>query len=204
MPQEALRRMRELLQLQAGSAVTDSSHNEVGRRYLDSLHTVSLVLLRHADDAWEARVTSLVLRPSPEQIRQCAEDVRAAAAELGLSVEPKGGTGAGPTQGVTAKVSAPPPGAGPVSLEQAEAIAVEWVNAGRPADGQVDAGVYEFELGYIVYPVDPPQTEVGTARGIIKKSTGELSVWPSLSLEMVAELYREKARSAASGVPSDD
>jgi hypothetical protein len=115
-----------------------------------------------------------------------------------------GGRGAGATQGVTPKVPAPPPGAGPGSLEQAEAIAVEWVNAGRPEDGQVGVGVYEFELGYIVYPVAPPETEIGTARGIINKSTGELSVWPSLSLEMVAELYREKVRSAASGVPSDD
>jgi hypothetical protein len=218
MPQDTLQRMRDLLRLEAADAGANAPRDEVGRRYLDDLHTVFLVLLRRADDAWEAQVTSLLAPASHALVQQCTEDVRAAAAELGLAVggegasaAPEAEAAAGPeteakTEAVSSenaapapaqKVTAPPPGAGPVSLEQAEAIAVEWVNAGRPDDAQVTAGVYEFELGYIVYPKNAPRTEIGTARGIIDKETGECSVWPSLSLEMVADLYRERARKTA-------
>jgi hypothetical protein len=203
MPQDKLQRIRELLRLETADTGANAPRDEVGRRYLDDLHTAFLVLLRRADDAWEAQVTSLLAPASRALVQQCTEDVRAAAAELALAVQGEGDSdteteaGTPAPQGAAPKVTAPPPGTGPVSLEQAEAIAAEWINAGRPDDGQVGAGVYEFELGYIVYPVGAPSTEIGTARGIIDKQTGECSVWPSLSLEMVADLYRNRGRKPA-------
>jgi hypothetical protein len=213
LPDAQLARLHELLSLESNGRTVVSSGDEVARRFLDDFHTVALILRRHGDDGWELLVTSLALPPSERTLEQCRADIRAAVADLGLAVEASDepAPDASAAQdvddmedvddtvdderpaGVRPRVPAPPPGAGPVSLEQAEAIAAEWINAGRPADGQVGAGVYEFELGYIVYPVGAPETEVGTARGVINKRTGELSVWPSLSLKMVADMYREMA-----------
>jgi hypothetical protein len=214
LPDSALPRLRELLGLEAPENAAQGPETELGHRYLDALHTVALSLLRHADGTAELRVTSLLMPPQAQTLEQCRADILSAARELGLSVEPEAGADVGGHGGFAdvddgrpvaarRRVPAPPPGAGPVSLEQAEAIAAEWINAGRPDDGQVGAGVYEFELGYIVYPVGAPRTEIGTARGVINKRTGELSVWPSLALETVAELYRAKVRSATAGALHD-
>jgi hypothetical protein len=37
-----------------------------------------------------------------------------------------------------------------------------------------------------------------TARGVIDKATGELSVWPTLDLDVVADMYRRRRRAAGS------
>lgn len=91
----------------------------------------------------------------------------------------------------------PPPslGAGPVTPQMAQAIADAWAGP----DGS-RGGVYEFDLGYVVYsrtpagPVDTtrPPSSLGAGRGVIDKATGELSVWPTLPFDQVAALYREQ------------
>jgi hypothetical protein len=210
LPDAQLARLHELLSLESSGEEAPAFGAEIARRFLDDFHTVALTLWRYTADEWELRVTSLAMPPSEQILEGCLAEIRAAAAELNLSEESAAPVldataqdawdpddadayGDGRPQGVRPRVPAPPPGVGPVSLEQAEAIAVEWINAGRPEDEQVGANVYEFELGYIVYPVGAPSTEIGTARGVINKRTGELSVWPSLSLETVASMYREMA-----------
>lgn len=100
---------------------------------------------------------------------------------------------------------APPPGAGPVDPAAAQAVADAWINAGLDPRQWVRAVVHEFDLGYLVYRPAPrhtdtarPPTDVGTGRGIIDKATGEISMWPSLPIDVVIDMYqRSKAGPAA-------
>lgn len=81
---------------------------------------------------------------------------------------------------------------GPVTRDQAQAIADQWSPTGR-------AVLYEFDLGYVVFDVSPepedptrPPPNLGGGRGVIDKETGELSVWPSMPAEVVAQMYRAR------------
>ncbi len=81
---------------------------------------------------------------------------------------------------------------GPITLDEARRIARQWVTAdGSAPDAEV--GVREFGAGYVVWRVDEP--EVGAGRGVIDKETGELSVWPSIPVEAVAERYAARRES---------
>jgi uncharacterized protein (DUF952 family) len=81
-----------------------------------------------------------------------------------------------------------------ITIEQAQAIAERWLTG----DGATRAGVYEFDHGYVVYPRGPrpeasdesPPARIGTARGVIDKLSGDLSMWPCVPPEAVADLYR--------------
>jgi hypothetical protein len=84
----------------------------------------------------------------------------------------------------------------PIVVTPDEAIrrAREWVaGSGAPAG---DIGIYEFDLGYVVWPSQPshdhdrPPHTVGGARAVIDKATGELTVWPMLPPSSIAEQYR--------------
>ncbi|HEV2633968.1 MAG TPA: hypothetical protein VGX23_02405 [Actinocrinis sp.] len=89
---------------------------------------------------------------------------------------------------------APRPGSGPVNAAAAQAIGDEWVNSSGFSAGRIRAGIWEFDRGYIVYPRLSPQDaqlNVGSARGVIDRATGRLSLWPSYPFPMVAQMYRE-------------
>jgi hypothetical protein len=99
---------------------------------------------------------------------------------------------------------APRPGAGPVDIYQAQAIADEWMGratSGKPGRG----GVYEFDEGFVVYPLVPATKETpagestprrprsrraGGGVGVIDRRTGRLSLWPNLPHRQVADMYR--------------
>ena len=95
---------------------------------------------------------------------------------------------------------APPPGAGPVSLEQARVIGDKWVNGTAAPERRRRTGIYEFDLGYIVYEFRPARTNssarppqnVGDGRRVIDRETGEVSVWPSLPFNSIVQMYRQK------------
>lgn len=85
-----------------------------------------------------------------------------------------------------------------ITREEAMQKADAWLNAGKSAEERREVGVYEFEHGYVVWPVEPRRdpTElpmnVGGGRGVIDKETGELSYWPSISADMIAQEYSAK------------
>ncbi|WP_280235526.1 hypothetical protein [Nocardia cyriacigeorgica] len=99
---------------------------------------------------------------------------------------------------------APRPGSGPVDIYQAQAIADEWMGRGNNPHNPIRGGVYEFDLGFVVYPLAPivrddsasgskprpRSSRVGSGVGVIDRHTGELSLWPNLPHGKVAEMYR--------------
>jgi hypothetical protein len=95
-----------------------------------------------------------------------------------------------------------------VTREEAVQRARDWVaEAGRPAD-DIDFEVFEFDEGYVVWPVQPagrpgalPET-LGGARVVVDRDTGELSTWPMLPTPVIAERYREQRR-AQDRFPAD-
>lgn len=87
-----------------------------------------------------------------------------------------------------------------VTPEQATELARPWALASLPASGG-EVGLYEFDLGYVAWPLPPPApprdgppATIGAPRAVIDKETGELSIWPSLSAQAVAERYRVDRR----------
>jgi hypothetical protein len=95
-----------------------------------------------------------------------------------------------------------------ISRQQALDLARPWALSSLPASGG-EVGLFEFDLGYVAWPVPPPSVErtgppltVGAPRAVIDKETGELSVWPSLSAPAVAERYRAD-RQARQRFPED-
>jgi hypothetical protein len=81
-----------------------------------------------------------------------------------------------------------------ITRGEAERIAEKWVSDSAPAGTSPTPIVHEFDLGYVVWtqqrPEDPPL--IGASRGIIDRQTGEMSVWPSLPVEMVIKQFRER------------
>ena len=72
-----------------------------------------------------------------------------------------------------------------ISREQALALARSWAAAGADPAPEVD--LYEFDLGYVAWPVTPAQTgragpppATGTPQVVVDRATGALSQWPSL------------------------
>jgi hypothetical protein len=82
-----------------------------------------------------------------------------------------------------------------VTPDEATEIARPWALASLPAsDGEI--GLYEFDLGYVAWAKVPPSDAdrppevIGAPLAVVDKETGELSQWPSLSPQGVAELYQ--------------
>jgi len=75
-----------------------------------------------------------------------------------------------------------------ITADEARRIAERWVAESAPAS---TVGVHEFDVGYVVWGIEPPDVppQVGAGRGVIDKETGELSVWPSIPVEAVADRY---------------
>ncbi|GAB3154675.1 hypothetical protein GCM10027290_49460 [Micromonospora sonneratiae] len=77
-----------------------------------------------------------------------------------------------------------------IDIDEARQRANEWV---RREDPEATAGIYEFDLGYVTWRIDERpliEREFGKPCAVISRDTGELSLWPSLAPEQVAEFYR--------------
>jgi hypothetical protein len=90
-----------------------------------------------------------------------------------------------------------------ISPDDALRLARPWaINSLPSCNGEV--GLYEFELGYVAWPAGPrppadewppqPPLMLGGPNLVIDKQTGELSVWPSVAPETVADMYRHERR----------
>src|SRR5262245_58004347 len=81
-----------------------------------------------------------------------------------------------------------------ISREEADQIAEKWIRENGPEGVSVTVVVDEFDLGYVVWATQPPDELplFGAGRGVIDKTTGELSVWPSLPIDMVITQYRQR------------
>lgn len=88
-----------------------------------------------------------------------------------------------------------------ITREEALKKADWWINRDVPPEERQEVGLYEFEHGYVVWGIEPepvppavvPET-VGSAAGVIDNETGELSIWPPLPADMIAERYSAKRR----------
>jgi hypothetical protein len=79
---------------------------------------------------------------------------------------------------------------------EARLVAAAWLNQDKPVGAQRAFGQYEFDLGYVfwrVLPLGDPQ-DVGSGRTVVDRENGELTYWPSVPAETVADLYRDFRR----------
>ncbi|OAH14362.1 SUKH-4 family immunity protein [Streptomyces jeddahensis] len=98
-----------------------------------------------------------------------------------------------------------------ISQEQALALADRWLNPEGSAEPRREVRMQEFDLGWVVWaaPAEPerdpvtgerrPPAEVGNACGVVDRRTGELTVWPSVPVDEVVQMYRQKHGGAAQG-----
>ncbi|GIJ79983.1 SUKH-3 immunity protein [Micromonospora phaseoli] len=98
-----------------------------------------------------------------------------------------------------------------ISRDEALTIARQWAAAGQPGPTP-EVDLREFDLGYVAWrvipappptdgpPVPPPST--GYPRAVIDGQTGEVSQWPSLPWQTVAEKYAQY-RAAEGRFPPD-
>ncbi|WP_030601987.1 SUKH-4 family immunity protein [Streptomyces fulvoviolaceus] len=90
------------------------------------------------------------------------------------------------------------------SQEQALALADRWLNPEGSAQPRREVRMQEFDLGWVVWAApsasesDPvtgerrPPAGVGDACGVVDRRTGELTVWPSVPVDEVVRMYRQK------------
>ncbi|MGI5378643.1 SUKH-4 family immunity protein [Streptomyces sp. CA-251387] len=102
------------------------------------------------------------------------------------------------------------------SQEQALAIADRWLNPEGSAEPRREVRMQEFDLGWVVWaaPAEPerepvtgerrPPAEIGDACGVVDRRTGELTVWPSVPVDEVVQMYRQKHGVAAQGASSPE
>ncbi|MGW0149900.1 SUKH-4 family immunity protein [Streptomyces sp. NPDC003333] len=95
------------------------------------------------------------------------------------------------------------------SQEQALAVADRWLNPEGSTEPRREVRMQEFDLGWVVWAApaaperDPetgerrPPSEIGAACGVVDRRTGELTVWPSVPVDEVVRMYREKHGGAA-------
>ncbi|QOV35148.1 SUKH-4 family immunity protein [Streptomyces ferrugineus] len=102
------------------------------------------------------------------------------------------------------------------SQEQALAIADRWLNPDGSAEPRREVRTQEFDLGWVVWaaPAEPerdpvtgerrPPAEIGNACGVVDRRTGELTVWPSVPVDEVVRMYRQKHGHAAQDAGSPE
>ena len=83
-----------------------------------------------------------------------------------------------------------------ITRDDAYRKAESWINAGKAAEDRREVGLYEFPGGYVVWRVEPepedsdePPMTVGGGMGVVDKETGDLSYWPSLPPDVIAQRY---------------
>ncbi|MFG2529783.1 SUKH-4 family immunity protein [Streptomyces sp. NPDC048516] len=91
-----------------------------------------------------------------------------------------------------------------ITQTQAHATAARWLNPGGHQGPPREVAMQEFDLGWVVWAVPPPPevdprtgqrrppAEVGTACGVVDRTSGELTVWPSVPVDEVVRMYRQK------------
>ncbi|GAA3386869.1 YwqJ-related putative deaminase [Cryptosporangium minutisporangium] len=83
-----------------------------------------------------------------------------------------------------------------ITANEARRIAARWVAESSP---DLSPQLYEFDAGFVVWGAGA-EPQLGAGRGVIDRETGELSVWPALPVEVVAQRYRA-ALPAQSALP---
>ncbi|MEV6207718.1 SUKH-4 family immunity protein [Kitasatospora sp. NPDC051914] len=89
--------------------------------------------------------------------------------------------------------------------EQAMEAAHRWLNGDLPEEQWRTVGVHEFDLGWVLWaePAEAAEAgapegerrapaEIGSACAVVDRETGELTTWPSVPVEEVVRLYRDK------------
>ncbi|MFE2230575.1 SUKH-4 family immunity protein [Streptomyces kronopolitis] len=105
-----------------------------------------------------------------------------------------------------------------ITQAQAQATAARWLNPEGHQGPPREVAMEEFDLGWVVWAVPPPpevdpQTgqrrppaEIGAACGVVDRASGELTVWPSVPVDGVVGMYRQKhgtgAGAGAEGAPA--
>ena len=96
-----------------------------------------------------------------------------------------------------------------ITQAQAQATAARWLNPEGHQGPPRDVAMQEFDLGWVVWAVPPPPeadprtgqrrppAEVGAACGVVDRASGELTVWPSVPVDEVVRMYRQKHGAAA-------
>ncbi|MFE6174431.1 SUKH-4 family immunity protein [Streptomyces sp. NPDC056464] len=97
------------------------------------------------------------------------------------------------------------------SQEQALAIADRWLNPEGSTEPRREVRMQEFDLGWVVWaaPAEPerdpetgerrPPADIGNACGVVDRGSGELTVWPSVPVDEVVRMYRQKHGGASEG-----
>lgn len=77
--------------------------------------------------------------------------------------------------------------------------AAALVRESLSVDPAVDVGIHEFDLGYVGWAVAPmpadrfaPPEVVGAPKVVVDRRTGEVSRWPSLPSDVVADRYAKE------------
>ncbi|WP_329532099.1 SUKH-4 family immunity protein [Streptomyces sp. NBC_01450] len=95
--------------------------------------------------------------------------------------------------------------------EQALALADRWLNPEGSAEPRREVRMQEFDLGWVVWAAssaperDPmpgerrPPAGIGNACGVVDRRTSELTVWPSVPVDEVVRMYRQKHGGDAQG-----
>ncbi|MEV8093976.1 SUKH-4 family immunity protein [Kitasatospora sp. NPDC085879] len=88
--------------------------------------------------------------------------------------------------------------------EQAIEAAERWLNGDRPEDRRQRIALHEFDLGWVLWAEPEPAgtdagegerrapADIGSACAVVDRETGELTTWPSVPVEEVVQLYRDK------------
>ncbi|MFJ1753027.1 SUKH-4 family immunity protein [Kitasatospora sp. NPDC088134] len=91
-----------------------------------------------------------------------------------------------------------------ITREQALALAHRWVNGDLPQEGSRPVRCHEFDLGWVLWPEPAPvltdpltgvrraPEEIGAACAVVDRTSGELTVFPSVPVQVVESLYRDR------------
>lgn len=81
---------------------------------------------------------------------------------------------------------------------EAKLIAAPWAYQDKAVGVTRALGMHEFDLGYVFWRQLPPGDQAGLGAGqiVVDKQNGELTYWPSVQPQEVAEQYREFRREA--------
>ena len=79
-----------------------------------------------------------------------------------------------------------------VNRDEAVALARQWLTQSPRLGPDTEIGVYEFDLGFVVWAVRPPTSppEIGGARAVVDRTTGEITTWPMMPVKYIADRYR--------------
>lgn len=101
-----------------------------------------------------------------------------------------------------------------ITQAQAHATAARWLNPEGHQGPPREVAMQEFDLGWVVWAVPPPPevdprtgqrrppAEVGAACGVVDRASGELTVWPSVPVDEVVRMYRQKHGAGSGAAPA--